>query len=322
MSGVGGRAGLAVLVSFGEVAGEGEVRLQAEESFQRNREAAAVNAVEDAAPDLRTPLAVVDAYYAALVAGDVAAYRALIDERVFVAYIDDESVSEGVDPTWLPGSQIREKPEDHTLLAFFTLTGDSEDDLKVVFVYSYQEGEGERKGEERAECHEVDMVRGEGGWRIIEVNFYGMQPAAKMALERRRAEGREIEGVDARFRTPLAVFEEYQAALLESDPERELECFTDGAIARYYAESRASILPDDVEGLREMREWEQRRDFVLLGFEYYDDPRRPRIRYTSTQLQRLVDSGEEDDTEYRVGGRWWLILARTPEGWKIDVLEE
>lgn len=123
-----------------------------------------------------------------------------------------------------------------------------------------------------------------------------------------------VENVPSDFRTPLAVFEKFYAGLVAGDAS-DYSYLTDKAIEERLGPGE--LTTEELQRIRNGRAERDQRDHFLGEFVFKAHPDRPEI--TFGYRYNFKGAGGERVTTV---DRMRLVLIRTPQGWKIDEIED
>jgi len=124
-----------------------------------------------------------------------------------------------------------------------------------------------------------------------------------------------IENVPADFRTPLATFEKFYAGLVSGDAS-EFEAMTQKAIEGWLGEP-VELTPEGLQRMRDGAAERDERDHFLGEFVFKADAERPEITFG----YRYNFKGSEGERITTVD-RMRVVFVQTPQGWKIDEIED
>lgn len=124
-----------------------------------------------------------------------------------------------------------------------------------------------------------------------------------------------VENVPSDFRTPLAVFEKFYAGLVAGDAS-EFAAMTQKSIEEWLGRP-GELTPEGIQNIRDGRTERDERDHFLGEFVFKAHPDRPEITFG----YRYNFKGAEGERVKTVN-RMRLVLIRTPQGWKIDEIED
>jgi hypothetical protein len=124
-----------------------------------------------------------------------------------------------------------------------------------------------------------------------------------------------IENVPADFRTPLATFEKFYVGLVSGDAS-EFSAMTQKAIEGWLGEP-VELTPEGLQRMRDGAAERDERDHFLGEFVFKADAERPEITFG----YRYNFKGSEGDRITTVD-RMRIVIIQTPQGWKIDEIED
>jgi hypothetical protein len=140
------------------------------------------------------------------------------------------------------------------------------------------------------------------------------QTPEEVQQQKNRAHQQIVENVPSAFRTPLAVFEKFYAGLVAGDAS-EYSCFTSKLIEEIF--ESGELTPESLQRLRNGRTDREERDHFLGEFVFKAHPDRPEITFG----YRYTFKGAENK-RIMIVDRMRLMLIQTPQGWKIDEIED
>ena len=148
----------------------------------------------------------------------------------------------------------------------------------------------------------------------LAVEFVPPQTQEQIQQQKALAAQQVIENVEADFRTALAAFEKFYAGLTAGDAS-EFTALTQKAKENWVGPGE--LTPEEMQRIRNGRTERNERDHFLGEFVFKANVERPEITF-GYRYNFKGPNGERIATVDRVR----VVLVRTPQGWKIDEIQE